>query len=375
MGKSEEELLGLPPLPVGYKLVGSQVPKIPETSTGLPPLPEGFQFVPPKEFKLAPGLEEQLAQPIPDYKEERLIETPLPGQEQPAPPMYRPEWAEIGEETLKGAAEDALGGIQEVFEGATNVLGMVEAPYSIATGLLAFIPSLATNYVAQLHPDISYAEAEQLGHKVAEAIAYIPKTEIGQIGAQTLGKPFAMITEGLDVAAEAVAPGDPNSQAVFRTLAWTAVIAAAPTLKSGLKQSLASLKAKGKPVPPEALKAIVEQEITKVAKTTFKMGEKPAGEGIIERGAPREKTNVELGLEKIAQRGVEKKKAIVRKTYPDWYIEQQDKILAEKQKLPTFEEFDEAVFGKPKEAPKAKKPVPKEGPDESRIMGFEPPPT
>ena len=323
MGKSEEELLGLPPLPVGYKLVGSQVPKIPETSTGLPPLPEGFQFVPPKEFKLAPGLEEQLAQPIPDPPPEILPEPKIV-------PEEKSQLKEIVGETLKGVAED--------------VFGLIEAPLSLASGFMVFIPGLATNILSQAHPDISPEEAEQLGNKVAEFITYKPTTKMGQEGAELIGIPFALLTEMLDEWAEAVAPGDANSQAVFRTLAWTAAIIAGPSIKSNIKQGVASWKAKGKSLPPEVVRTIAEQEITKVAKTTFKMGEKPAGEGIIERGAPREKTNVELGLEKIAQRGAEKKKVIVRKTYPDWYIEQQNKILAEKQKLPTFEEFDEAVF-------------------------------
>jgi hypothetical protein len=204
---------------------------------------------------------------------------------------------------------------------------MVEAPYSIATGFAAFIPSWLTGIFAQAHPDIGYEEAEKLGQELAEKIVYQPKTEIGQMGAQTLGKPFAEITEGLQELSEKAAPGDPESQSVFRTLAWGAVLAAAPTIKSGVKQSIAALKAKGKSLPPEVVKAIVEQEITKVAKEQFKFGEEPVA-GVVRKGAPQLKTNVELGLEKMDKRGVrEGAKPIIKKAYPEGYIEKQNKIL------------------------------------------------
>lgn len=169
--------------------------------------------------------------------------------------------SEIFKDTLKGAAEDLFGGAREVFAGAKNVLGMVEAPYSIATGFAGFIPGLATKIISQLHPDISYAQAEELGDKVTEFITYTPKTEIGQMGAETLGMPFALLTETLDKAAEAMAPGDPNSQAVFRTLSWLTAIFAGPALKSRFKQYRAYQKTKGKPALPEDMKAIAMQEV------------------------------------------------------------------------------------------------------------------
>ena len=227
MGKSEEELLSLPPIPSGYKLTTPQVSQVPE----LPPIPEGYRL---------------------------QVE-----------PQKESQFGDIVKDTLRGVGQDLLGGAQEVFEGAKNVLGMVEAPYSIATGLAAFFPSWLTGIFAQAHPDIGYEEAEKLGQELAEKIVYQPKTEIGQLGAQTLGKPFVELTEGLQELSEKAAPGDPESQSVFRTLAWFAAIFAAPTLKSGVKQSVAAWKAKGKVVSPEVLKTIVEQEFTRVAKEQF----------------------------------------------------------------------------------------------------------
>ena len=97
MGKSEEEITGLPPIPEGYKLVTSQVPKIPQLQEELPPIPEGYRLVQP------------------------MAET-------------KPQFGEIVKDTLKGVGQDLFEGAQEVFEGAKNVLVIVEAPYSIATG-------------------------------------------------------------------------------------------------------------------------------------------------------------------------------------------------------------------------------------------------
>jgi len=78
MGKSEEDLLSLPPVPEGYKLLTPQAPKIPTPGADLPPMPEGFQLVElPK---------------IPDfYKPESPIPQTIP------PEMIELMWKGMGE--------------------------------------------------------------------------------------------------------------------------------------------------------------------------------------------------------------------------------------------------------------------------------------
>lgn len=315
MARSEEELIESRPIPEGYKLVQPQVPKIPEIPPESRPVPEGYQLV-----------SSQVA------------------------PQKEPQFGNIVKDTLKGVGQD--------------IFGLIEAPVSLASGLMAFLPSLATNVVAQVHPDISYEEAEELGNQVAGQITYQPTTEMGQKGAELLGLPFQLLTEMLDEWAEASAPGDPNSQAVFRTLAWLSAIIAGPAIKSGIKQQAATWKARGKAVPPEVVKTIATQEIQKVAQEQFRFGEKPAGE--IELGAPKLKTDADIAMEAMAERGryipsarpeVKPKPRII-KEYPEEYVAKQKKVIAEKEKLPTFEEFEKEVGGKPKEAPKVEKPAP-----------------
>ena len=315
MGKSEEELIGLPPIPSGYQLAPTNLQERLKQPQELPPLPEGYQLVSP--------------QAVPQVE-----------------PQKESQFGSIVKDTLKGAAQD--------------MFGLIEAPVSLASGFMGFIPGFLTNVVAQTHPDISYEEAEELGNQVAGQITYQPTTKMGQSGAELMGVPFRLLSEMLDEWAEAVNPGDPNAQAAFRTLAWAVAIMAGPSIKSGIKQQAATWKARGKSLPPEVVKTIASQEIQKVAETTFKFGEEPAV-GMVRKEAPKPKTGLEVAEQAMVQREGRyipsakpevKPKPKIIKEYPEYYIEKQKKILVEKEKLPTFKEFEEKVWGKPKEAPK-----------------------
>lgn len=170
--------------------------------------------------------------------------------------------SEIFRDTLKGAAQD--------------VFGMAEAPVSLASELFAFIPSLATTLGAQAIGK-SWEEAEELGGKVAQAIAYQPTTEMGKSGAELLGLPFALLSQSINEVAETMAPDEPETQAMLRTAMGFGLLGI-PVVKSRIKRYVKYQKMKAEPVLLKDVGAIAIQEVerttgqripVKVSKTEY----------------------------------------------------------------------------------------------------------
>jgi hypothetical protein len=242
-------------------------------------------------------------------------------------------------ETVKGTLRDLLKSLEPI-------AGVGEAGMAGVTGLTGFVPSVATRIGAR--PFVGAEKADILGQKVAETLTYKPKTEAGQVYTEVAMSPFALLGEASNFMAEKMAPGDEGSQREIK-LAFDTALLLSPLLKNYITNAIKS----GKPISVEETAKIVEasKEIPIEQKAEFVATMKkaktkrvlPKPEQAYEptKRMPPTKTEQEAMLEQAEKLGTypirgfteEPKTPIIKKGYPKEYIEKQNKILAEQEKV------------------------------------------
>jgi hypothetical protein len=226
-----------------------------------------------------------------------------------------------------------------------EITGTAEALGAGATGLAAFPVNVATRI--GLRPFVGPEKAEEIAGKVGEVIQYQPTTEAGKEYAGITALPFEILAKATDFIAQKMAPEEGTQREI--KLALDTAILLSPLLKNYITNAIKS----GKPISVEETAKIVEasKEIPIEQKAEFVATMKkaktkrvlPKPEQAYEptKRMPPTKTEQEAMLEQAEKLGTypirgfmeEPKTPIIKKGYPKEYIEKQNKILAEQEKV------------------------------------------